>query len=492
MDQTKRPLGIPPEFTIYAEKNELFSLYERIIQEVVVTQPTDPIAHMINFLHRENDDVPQIIMLGPPASGKHSIAALLCKESGVQKIDTADLLAVEIADCRTAKECVDRDEDIPGEILGSIVKERISKKDCVDHGWLLVGYPKTREQTLALQRHGIFAKHIVFLEAPDMVLVERFMGKRVDPQTGAVYHLTFEPPESPDVTRRLVPVENQTEKSVRKQLIHYHRNLEGIKNAVTKGTTKHINADQPKSDVYSQVNNFLCQLPRSVAPQCPRVLLLGPVGSGKSTQAALLAAKYGLINISMTTLIKQAVADNSKVGRMMSTYIEKKMMGKRLERVGPLPDNIVLKCLVERLSKLDCASKGWVLRGYPKTRNQAEAMAEAGYIPNRIYFLDCPNDTVVERLSLRRTDPVTGDRSHLIYNPPPSLEIKRRLKTHPKDEESRIDEDVLSYESSLEEIMDYYNASQTINADQDPHTVFESLENLLVKPLPKQSIKVGI
>jgi len=492
MDQTKRPLGIPPEFTIYAEKNELFSLYERIIQEVVVTQPADPLAHMINFLHRENDDVPQIIMLGPPASGKHSIANLLCKESGVHQIGTADLLAVEIAECRVAKECVDRDEEIPGETLGAIVKERISKKDCVDHGWLLVGYPKTREQTLALQRHGIFAKHIVFLEAPDMVLVERFMGKRVDPQTGAVYHLTFEPPESPDVTRRLVAVENQTEKSVRKQLIHYHRNLEGIKNAVTKGTTKHINADQPKSDVYNQVNNFLCQLPRSVAPQCPRVLLLGPVGSGKSTQAALLAAKYGLINISMTTLIKQAVADNSKVGRMMSTYIEKKMMGKRLERVGPLPDNIVLKCLVERLSKLDCASKGWVLRGYPKTRNQAEALAEAGYVPNRVYFLDCPNDTVVERLSLRRTDPVTGDRSHLIYNPPPSLEIKRRLRTHPKDEESRIDEDVLSYESSLEEIMDYYSASQTINADQDPHTVFESLENLLVKPLPKQSIKVGI
>ena len=70
----------------------------------------------------------------------------------------------------------------------------------------------------------------------------------------------------------------------------------------------------------------------------------------------------------------------------------------------------------------------------------------------------------------------------LLTNPP----------QHPKDEESRIDEDVLSYESSLEEIMDYYNASQTINADQDPHTVFESLENLLVKPLPKQSIKVGI
>ena len=53
-----------------------------------------------------------------------------------------------------------------------------------------------------------------------------------------------------------------------------------------------------------------------------------------------------------------------------------------------VPDNIVLKCLTERLSNLDCAAKGWVLRGYPKSRNQAEALTEAGYAPNR-YKICC-------------------------------------------------------------------------------------------------------
>lgn len=480
MDETKKPLTVPPEFTMYAEKNELFSLYERMIQEVIVSQPVDPIDHMINFLHRENDDVPQIVIIGPPAAGKASISQLIRKESGVHLIDSEDLLTIDIAPAKKAKECLESGEDIPGDILGALLKERISKKDCSEHGWMLVGYPKTRDQALALQRYGVFAKHVVFLESPDMVLVERFLGKRIDPQTGEIYHLTFEPPESPDVTRRLKALSDQTEKCVRKRLLHYHRNIEGIKAAVSKGTTKTINADQPKSDVHAQVYHFLCQQARTVAPQIPRIVLQGPRGSGKATQAALLAAKYGLVNISMVELIKQAIADNSKVGQLMSTYIEKKMM---------VPDNIVLKCLTERLSRMDCATKGWVLRGYPRSRNQAEALCEAGYAPNRVYFLDCPTDTLVERLALRRTDPVTGGQFHLIYNPPPSLEMKRRLKTNPKDAEAAVDEDVLSYESPLEDLMDYYATSQTVNADQDPHTVFESIESLLVKPLPKQTLK---
>ncbi|XP_063681387.1 adenylate kinase 8-like isoform X1 [Bolinopsis microptera] len=497
MDETKRPLKIPAEFTMYAEKNELFSMYERMIQEVICSQPTDPLEHMINFLHRENDDVPQIMMIGPPASGKGSIAQLVNNESGIHKIDTADLLTVEIEQVKKAKSSLESDEDIPGDILGALVKERISKKDCADNGWMLVGYPKTRDQALALQRHGIFAKHVVFMEAPDMVLIERFMGKRVDPQTGGIYHLTFEPPESPEVVRRIKPIENQSEKFLRKQLLHYHRNIEGIRAAVSKGTTKIINADQPKTDVFAQVYHFLCQQARSVAPQCPRVILQGPRGSGKGTQAALLTAKYGVVNISMVELIKQAIADNSKVGNMMSTYIDKKMMGRsknnrHLMDVGPLPDNIVLKCLVERLSKIDCATKGWVLRGYPRSRHQAEALSEAGYAPNRVYFLECPTDTIVERLSLRRSDPVTGQQYHLIYNPPPSLEMKRRLKTHHKDAESAVDEDVLSYDSQVEELMDYYTTSQSVNADQDPHTVFESIESLLTKPLPKQALKATL
>lgn len=55
-----------------------------------------------------------------------------------------------------------------------------------------------------------------------------------------------------------------------------------------------------------------------------------------------------------------------------------------------------------------------------------------------------------------------------------------------------MDEDVLSYDSQVEELMDYYSTSQGVNADQDPHTVFESIESLLTKPLPKQTLKATL
>ena len=56
----------------------------------------------------------------------------------------------------------------------------------------------------------------------------------------------------------------------------------------------------------------------------------------------------------------------------------------------------------------------------------------------RVFFLDVPNDSVMERLTLRATDPVTGERYHMLYNPPRSQEIKERLEIHPRDNEDQV------------------------------------------------------
>ena len=66
--------------------------------------------------------------------------------------------------------------------------------------------------------------------------------------------------------------------------------------------------------------------------------------------------------------------------------------------------------LTERLSQLDAVKRGWVLHGFPNTRNQVDAFSQAGHEPNRVIVLDVPSDTSVERLSLRAVDPDTGDR----------------------------------------------------------------------------------
>lgn len=75
-----------------------------------------------------------------------------------------------------------------------------------------------------------------------------------------------------------------------------------------------------------------------------------------------------------------------------------------------VPDDMVMSLLSKCLSQLDCATQGWVLHGYPLTRDQAELLAKEGHVPNRVFFLNIPEDSVKERLTLRRVDPITGER----------------------------------------------------------------------------------
>ena len=106
----------------------------------------------------------------------------------------------------------------------------------------------------------------------------------------------------------------------------------------------------------------------------------------------------------------------------------------------------------------------------------------------RVFCLDVPNDSVIERLTLRATDPVTGERYHLLYNPPPTAEIKQWLEVDPRDQTDAVKKRLARYNAYTEELSDFYVDGQHINADQDPHTVFECIESMLVKPLPKLDI----
>ena len=83
---------------------------------------------------------------------------------------------------------------------------------------------------------------------------------------------------------------------------------------------------------------------------------------------------------------------------------------KKISSFLPVPDDLVLKIITNRLGRLDAVKRGWVLHGFPKTRSQCDALASAGYEPNRVIFLDAPTDTILERLTLRAVDPITGER----------------------------------------------------------------------------------
>lgn len=476
MDATKRPLTVPPEFATYAEEHELFETFKRLLGELIVHKPEDPLAFLIDALKRDNDDVPQVLILGPPSSGKRSIAKLICGKLRTAHLTKESIIEEAEAGFKNeAKKHLNDGTPVPTELWVNMIKNRVSLFDAVKKGWVMDGFPETREQALALQATGIYPKHCVLLDAPDMVLIERSTGKRIDSKTGDIYHVTFDWPNNRDVIERLTECQGTSEADMIERLVVYHRHIDGLLKCYEK-SLKVITADQPKTDVFSQVMSFLSRSPRSSAPHTPRVVLLGPTGSGKAVQATLLANKYNIINVSMGQLIKEAIADESKSGHACKAYVEKGAM---------VPDAIVLSILKDRLCRLDCLTRGWVLHGYPRTQEQAEQLSGAGLAPNRVFTLSVPIDSVLERLTMRATDPITGQRYHMLYKPPATQEVKDRLKVNPADAEEAVRKRLAQYSTYAQELADYYPMAQTISSDQDPHTVFETMESMMVNQLPK-------
>uniref|UniRef100_A0AAA9S6Q1 Adenylate kinase 8 n=1 Tax=Bos taurus TaxID=9913 RepID=A0AAA9S6Q1_BOVIN len=447
MDATTAPHRIPPQMPQYGEANHIFELMQNMLEQLLIHQPKDPIPFMIDHLQRDNDYVPKIVILGPPASGKTTIAMWLAKHLSTNLLSVESLIAKEYSPLAAdARMHYQKFKMVPDMLLIRLMQERLKEEDCVRRGWILDGIPETREQALTIQTLGISPRHVIVLSAPDTVLIERNLGKRIDPQTGEIYHTTFDwPPESEIQNRLMVPAGIFEGETARK-LLEYHRNIVRILPSYPK-ILKVISADQPCVDVFYQALTYVQTSHRSNAPFTPRVLLCGPVGSGKSLQAALLAQKYGLINV---------------------------------------PDNIIMKVLKQRLDQQDCVERGWVLHGFPRDLDQAHLMDNLGYKPNRVFFLNVPFDSVIERLSLRRTDPITGERYHLMYKPPPTIEVQARLLQNPKDSEEQIKLKMDLFYRNSAELEQFYGDAITLNGDQDPYTVFEYIESGIINRLPKK------
>ncbi|XP_019496979.1 PREDICTED: adenylate kinase 8 isoform X1 [Hipposideros armiger] len=477
MDATTAPHRIPPEMPQYGEANHIFEMMQNMLEQLLIYRPEEPIPFMIDHLQQNNDNVPKIVVLGPPAAGKTTIAIWLCKHLNSNLLTTENLIAKEFSSLAAgARGHYQKAKSVPGTLLVRLIQERLREDDCVKRGWILDGIPETREQALTIQTLGIIPRHIIVLSAPDTVLIERNLGKRIDPQTGEIYHTTFDWPPESEIQNRLVVPTGILELETAQKLLEYHRNIVRILPLYPK-ILKVISADQPCVDVFYQALTYVQTNHRSNAPFTPRVLLCGPVGSGKSLQAALLAQKYRLVNVCCGQLLKEAVADKSAYGKVIQPFFEKEMA---------VPDNIVMKVLCQRLNQPDCIQKGWVLHGFPRDLDQARLLDRADHRPNRVFFLNVPLDSIIERVTLRRTDPVTGERYHLMYKPPPTLEIQARLLQNPKDSEEQVKLRTDLFYKNCAELEHFYRQAITLNGDQDPYSVFEYLESGIINPLPSK------
>jgi adenylate kinase len=109
----------------------------------------------------------------------------------------------------------------------------LEESDCKEKGWLLDGFPRTAAQAKALEEAGVTADCFIFLNVPDEMLVERVVGRRTDPDTGKIYHMTFSPPDDDEIRARLEQRSDDTEEKVKVRLEQFHANVEAVKDSYT-------------------------------------------------------------------------------------------------------------------------------------------------------------------------------------------------------------------------------------------------------------------
>lgn len=157
-----------------------------------------------------------------------------------------------------------------------------------------------------------------------------------------------------------------------------------------------------------------------------RMILIGPPGAGKGTQAARLVDSLKIPHISTGDMLRAAVAAKSELGLKADAFMKEGAL---------VPDELVIALVVERLGQPDCQA-GFMLDGFPRTQPQAEALDAA--LTKAQLGLDCvvmievPDAKIEERIVGRRSDPVTKEIYHLTFRPPPA-EIADRL-VHRKDD----------------------------------------------------------
>ncbi|AFK63039.1 adenylate kinase [Advenella kashmirensis WT001] len=182
-----------------------------------------------------------------------------------------------------------------------------------------------------------------------------------------------------------------------------------------------------------------------------RLILLGPPGAGKGTQATFITRKYGIPQISTGDMLRAAVKAQTPVG------LEAKQV---MDNGGLVSDDIIIRLVKDRLLEDDC-KKGYLFDGFPRTIPQADALKNADIGLDYVIEIDVPEEDIIERMSGRRVHPASGRTYHLRFNPP-KVEGKddltgETLVQRDDDQEETVRKRLEVYRNQTRPLVKYYS-----------------------------------
>nr|WP_298892156.1 adenylate kinase [uncultured Acinetobacter sp.] len=181
-----------------------------------------------------------------------------------------------------------------------------------------------------------------------------------------------------------------------------------------------------------------------------RIILLGPPGAGKGTQAQLICKRYNIPQISTGDMLRAAIREGTELGKQAQSV---------MDNGGLVSDELIIGLVKERIAQPDCAN-GCIFDGFPRTIPQAEALQSEGITIDHVIEIDVPDEEIVQRLSGRRQHPASGRVYHVVYNPPKvegkDDETGEELVQRPDDQEQTIRKRLASYHAETSQLVGFY------------------------------------
>ena len=211
-----------------------------------------------------------------------------------------------------------------------------------------------------------------------------------------------------------------------------------------------------------------------------KILLIGPPGGGKGTQAKLLIEKYNIPQISTGDMLREHVTKLTPLGLKAK---------KSMDNGELVPDSLIIDMMEVRLNKKDCIN-GYILDGFPRTIPQAQGLdlllKKLNHKLNNVIEINVPDNNIVQRMSGRRIHLDSGRIYHTVFNPPKKENIDditgEALSMRKDDDESTVRKRLAIYHDTTKPLIEFYskkNIVNTINGDKNIQSVFSEICKIL-------------